>query len=191
MLENFFISKVRVKILKLYVETYPKSYHVRDIVRQIDEEVNAVRRELINLEKAGFFQKEPKFNRLYYSLIDSFIFLPEIRALIFKEYGLGAAILKERNLLGEVKYAVLSSGYINNLPMNPNEIDLLIVGEKINMERVGTMIKEIEQINSREINCAVLNQDLFEKEKKRREGYMKNLLDKSKIFIIGNEDAFI
>lgn len=191
MLEFFFISKVRVKILKLYVENQPKSFHVRDIVRQTKEEINAVRRELINLEKAGLFIREPKFNRVYYNLQTTYPLYPELRAMICKEYGLGGSIIHEKEQLGDIKYAVLGNTYITNQPMNPTELDFLVVGESVNMERLNIIVKTIELDKQREINYTVLNTEQFELQKKRRDGYIKNFIDGTKVFLIGSEDVFL
>jgi hypothetical protein len=46
-------SKVRIKILELFFSNIREIYHVRGIVREITEEINAVRRELAKLEKDG------------------------------------------------------------------------------------------------------------------------------------------
>lgn len=188
MLEVFFISKVRVKILKLYVLSQNTAYHVREVVRQTNEEINAVRRELIHLEKEGLFSKEQRFNRVYYTLNRSYPLFPELRAMIYKEYTLGGSIIKERENLGDIKLAVLGSKYINDLPMDPEQLDLLIVGEQIAMERLNILIKTVELDYKREINYSVLNLEQFITQRKKPTGYVKNLLEKSKIFLIGSED---
>ncbi|MBI5619863.1 transcriptional regulator, partial [Candidatus Gottesmanbacteria bacterium] len=50
MLEDLIISRVRVKILTLFLSHPGVIFHVRDIVRKIGEEINAVRRELSHME---------------------------------------------------------------------------------------------------------------------------------------------
>lgn len=70
MLEDIIISRVRVKILTLFLTRPNRIYHVREVVRQISEEINAVRRELAHLEKAGLVAKERRANRLYYTFRD-------------------------------------------------------------------------------------------------------------------------
>ena len=56
MLKKLFISKVRISILGVYLSDLDTSHHVRELVRILDEEINAVRRELMNLEKAGILK---------------------------------------------------------------------------------------------------------------------------------------
>ena len=65
-LSDIITSKVRIKILKLFLSDVSEMYHVRGIVRQIKEEINAVRRELARLENAGILKNEKRGNRLYY-----------------------------------------------------------------------------------------------------------------------------
>ena len=67
-LGDIITSKVRIKILELFLADLEEMYHVRGIVRETKEEINAVRRELQRLEKAGILKKEPRGNRLYYWL---------------------------------------------------------------------------------------------------------------------------
>lgn len=191
MLERFFISKVRVKILRLFLEEQHSAYHVRDIVRKTQEEINAVRRELINLENAGLFSKEAKFNRLYYSLNADYPLYDELRAMIYKEYGLGGSLLKEKDNLGSISYAVIGSLYLRNDPMNPNELDLLVIGSGIQMERLGILVKTIELDKQREINYTVLTDEQFEAQKKHMESYLNSFIAKKKLFIIGSEDSFL
>ncbi len=67
-LNDIITSKVRIEILELFFSDVKELYHVRGIVREIKEEINAVRRELEKMEKAGILKKEPRGNRVYYYL---------------------------------------------------------------------------------------------------------------------------
>ena len=67
MLEDIIISRVRVKILTLFLSHPGTIFHVRDIVRKVDEEINAVRRELAHMEAAGMVSKEQRANRLFFT----------------------------------------------------------------------------------------------------------------------------
>ena len=46
MLQNIIPSKTRRKVLELFFHHPTETYYLRKIVREIDEEVNAVKREL-------------------------------------------------------------------------------------------------------------------------------------------------
>lgn len=59
MLSNLLGSKARVKILKLFLLNTEEKYYIRQIARNLDLQVNSVRRELENLEKFGLLLAEP------------------------------------------------------------------------------------------------------------------------------------
>lgn len=66
-IEKLFGSKTRAKLLKLFFSDVNKSYYVREITRVIEEQINSVRRELINLEGIGIVKSETYDNKVYYS----------------------------------------------------------------------------------------------------------------------------
>ena len=66
-IEKLFGSKTRAKLLKLFFETPEKSFYVREMTRVIDEQINSVRRELLNLESIGIIKNETFDNKVYYS----------------------------------------------------------------------------------------------------------------------------
>ena len=63
--EKLFGSKTRAKLLKLFFENPEKSFYVREMTRVIDEQINSVRRELLNLESIGIIKNETFDNKVY------------------------------------------------------------------------------------------------------------------------------
>ena len=188
MIEKFFISKVRVKILKLFLLHINSTYHVREIVRQLNEEINAVRRILKSLEEIKFLVSEKNGNRVYYSLNKNFIFFIELFSLINKEYGIGGRIIKHKGKIGNVRIALLSNSYINNKRKNPQEIDLLIIGSNINYVYLEKIVKDAEDEIGREINYTYLSPTEFDNSKKKNELFISNVIFKSKVILIGDEE---
>ena len=85
MLQDLFISKVRVDILKLLLLNPGKSFHVRGIVRAVEVEINAIRRELARLEGISLVVKRQSGNRIYYTANTSHLYYPELVSLLAKE----------------------------------------------------------------------------------------------------------
>src|SRR5437667_10523904 len=102
MLSDIITSKTRVKLLNIYLSQPSEMYHVRECVRRTDEEINAVRRELIFLEKKGIFQREQRANRVYYSLSKDYPFYDDLLKIGAKTIGLGDNILKNKAKLGKI-----------------------------------------------------------------------------------------
>lgn len=190
MLIDILISKVRVKILELFLGNPGQSYHVREIVRRVGEEINAVRRELARLEMTGFLQSEWRANRRYYSVKRDFIFLPEFLSMVNKSVGLGGAIIKNRAKLGKISYVVLSGSFVKGKPYNSNDIDLFVVGTIV-LPELSSIIKEEEARRSREINFTPMTDEEFNFRKNRRDPFVLNILSKPRVMLIGDEEELV
>jgi DNA-binding transcriptional ArsR family regulator len=128
-LQDFMISKVRVKILELFYINQEEMYYVREITRLVKEEINAVRRELDRMLTAGILKSEQRGNRLYYSLNTKYLFFQEFRQMVTKTTGIGKKIRKIRRKLGQVSFVMLSGRFVKGLPQRQNEVDMLVIGE--------------------------------------------------------------
>lgn len=72
MIDNLFGSKTRYKLLELFVSNPNRSFYVREITRQINEQINSVRRELSNLLSIGLIKSSSSNNKLYYEVNQKF-----------------------------------------------------------------------------------------------------------------------
>ncbi len=190
MLIDLLISKVRVKILELFLGNPEESYHVRDIVRRVDEEINAVRRELARLEKINLLASEWRANRRFYSVKKDFIFFPELLSVINKSIGLGGALIKNKAKLGKIRYAMLSGAFVRGKPYNQNEVDLFIVGTIV-MPELNVLVREEEARRNREINFTPMTEEEFNFRKSRRDPFIMGVLSKPRVMLIGDEEEMV
>src|SRR3989344_795685 len=160
-LEDIIISRVRVKILTLFLSHPGTIFHVRDIVRRVDEEISAVRRELAHMEKAGMVSKEQRANRLFYLFRKDYPLYYELLELIGKTSGLGWDIIKSRAKLGKVKFAMLSGRYLRGLTKRSgSDVDLLIVGNIV-LPELAQIVKAEEVRRETEINYTAMTEEEF------------------------------
>ena len=143
MLTDLIISRVRVKILQLFYLSPGKIIHVREIVRRINEEINAVRRELAHLEKVGIMSKERRANRLFYALRHDYPLYFDLLELIVKTAGLGGNIIKNKAKLGKIKFAMVSGKYARNIPRTGNNVDLLLIGRVV-LPEISQIVRQEE-----------------------------------------------
>lgn len=191
MLEDLIISRVRVKILKLFLLNPAKIFHVREIVRQTKEEINAVRRELAHMEKHSMVSKEPRGNRLYYFFRKDYPLYYDLLALLTKTSNLGYDILKNKNKLGRLKFAMLSGGFVRGQNLRSDQIDLLIVGQKIVLPELSQIIKAEEARRGRELNYTVMTEEELNFRKKRRDPFISSILSGSRVMIVGDEEELV
>jgi len=187
---DILISKVRVKVIELFLGIPGKSYHVRDIVRRVEEEINAVRRELARLEKTGMLLSEWRANRRYYSVKGDYIFYTELLSIVNKSVGLGGAIIANRAKLGKIKYAMLSSSFVKGKPYAQNEVDLFVVGTIV-LPELGAIIREEEARREREVNFTPMTEEEFAFRKNRRDPFIISILSKPRVMLIGDEEEMV
>lgn len=189
-LSDLIISKVRVKLLQVFLTTPDQIIHVRELVRQTKEEINAVRRELAHMEKCGMVAKEHRANRLYYNFRKDYPLYFDLLELISKTTGLGATILKNKNKLGRIKFAMLSGKFARNIPGSSQKVDLLIVGNVV-IPEVAALVREEELKKGREIFFTPMTEEEFAFRKKKKDSFILELLETSRIMVFGDEEELI
>ncbi len=190
MLKDILISEVRVKMLSLLlVESHGESLHVRDIVRKVGTEINAVRRELQRMTRIGLLKRRPRGNKVYYDVNPQFTYYPELISLVSKEAGLGGEIIKKSKELGKITYAVMSKALLRGRVATPMDVDLIVVGS-VNADLLKEIILRAEADYKHEINYTVMGEEEFLFRKRRKENFIIQLLSQSRIVLIGDEEEF-
>lgn len=186
-LTDFIVSRVRVKLLSTFFSSPTELFYVRQLVRESGEEINAVRRELERLTKAGVVKPEGRGNRLYFSLNKQYLFYAELMRLVAKTSGLGAAIIKNQQQLGKVKFSFLSGRFARRMPYRQDAVDLLVVGEIV-MPQLSSIVQQEQTKVKREINYSVMSEEEFKFRKSRRDPFILDVLKGSRIMLIGDEE---
>ncbi|MBL7036910.1 hypothetical protein ISR94_03710 [Candidatus Microgenomates bacterium] len=190
-LGDIITSKVRVKILNLFFSDLSEMYHVRGVVREVSEEINAVRRELERFEKAGILKKEPRGNRIYYFVRRDYPLFGDLISVISKSSGLGKVLIDSRNKIGKVNYIYFSGKFVRGKPRkNDSEVDILVVGEIV-LPELAALVRAEESKIGREINYTVMGRDELDFRKKRRDPFLQGILLGSRVMIIGDEEELV
>lgn len=190
MLNDLFISKVRVKMLQLFMLNPNQMYHVREIVRQVDEEINAVRRELQRMEKGGMVRSEWRANRRYYEFRKDYLFYSELLAMMNKVGGLGGDIIQNRIKLGKVKFAFMSGGFARGKKPGDKDIELFVVGTIV-LPELTAIVKQEEVKRQREINYSVMTEEEYKYRVTRRDPFILDVLERPRVMLIGEEEALL
>lgn len=185
-MEELFVSKVRVKILQLFFTFQDDIFHVRDIVRRVSEEINAVRRELARMEKFGMVSSEWRANRRFYRFKKDYKFYPELLGLVAKSTGLGGGIIKSKQSLGRVKYAMMAVRFAKNEVSGAEDVDLLVVGQIV-LPQLQSLVADEQAKREREINYSFMDEPEFNFRVRRRDPFIMKVLVQPKIMLIGDE----
>ena len=189
-LQDLFISKVRVKLIQVFLANPQEIFYVRQLVRLTGEEINAVRRELMRMEKRGMAVKEQRGNRLYYNFRRDYLFYSELLRFAAKTTGLGQAIIKNKHKIGKLKYALLSGRLVRRRPHKEDDVDLLMVGEIV-LPQLAAIVSQFENQLKREVNYSAMTKEEFDFRKKRRDPFILRILTQSRVMLIGDEEDMI
>jgi hypothetical protein len=190
-LNDLITSKVRIKILELFFSNLKEIYHVRGIVREISEEINAVRRELEKLEKDGVLRREPRGNRIYYSVRSEHPFYGDLISIVAKTMGLGKNLIENKNKIGRVSFIMFSGKFVRMKDRRrEDDVDILIVGEVV-LPELASLIRVEESKRAKEINYTVMSREEFDFRKKRRDPFLLGILAGSRAMIIGDEEDLV
>lgn len=185
-LTDFMVSRVRAKLIRIFLQSPKEMYYVRELTRSSKEEINAVRRELAHLTEKGMVKSESRGNRLYYQFRDSYPFYPELLAIVAKNTFLGKQIINNRAKLGFIKYAFLSSKFVRQAKKDSNDVDMVIVG-KVIMPQIALIVKEYEQEHGAEVNYSCMTEEEFSYRLSRKDPFITNILIQPRIMLIGDE----
>lgn len=189
-MENLFVSRVRIKLLKFFMMNPDVPVHLRGAVREMKEEINAVRRELMRLEEIKLLKTDTRGNRKYYVLNKQGPFVEELRGIVFKTFGLGGELLRNMSKLGDIKFGILTGAYLTGIDTASHPVDLVLIGD-VNTDEMNKLIASFEQKEQREINYTVFSLNEFELRKKRKDNFVIELLLGPKLMLMGTHEELI
>ncbi len=184
MLRKLFASKTRVKLLTLFLMNPEREMYVREIARNIGENINSVRRELANLEEIGLLTSERKGNLRYYVTNKKMPIYDELTSIILKTEGIAKILKNDLAVIGDAKIAFIYGSFARGEAMAESDIDIFIVGN-INEDELIVAVREIEKKLSREVNYVLFIPEEFEERLKNKDPFVLNVLKEPKIVFIG------
>jgi DNA-binding transcriptional ArsR family regulator len=190
MLADLITSQSRIKLLNVLLTDPTEMFHVRELVRRTGDEINAVRRELLFLEKKGILTREPRANRVYYSLSKNYPFYFDLLKIGAKITGLGGEILKNRVKIGRIKYAMFSGKFVRRMEKDVTDVDFIIVGTIV-LPELAVLIRDEEKRLGREINYTVMTEEEFSFRKKKRDPFILSVLTGSRVMLYGDEESML
>lgn len=184
MLKKLFISKVRISILERYLLNLNASFHVRGLVRELDEEINAIRRELLNLEAAGILKSKKDGNKLVYTIDKTCPILLDLRSMFFKESEIGKSLIEVIKGIDGIQVAVLTESFLKKNYDSNTDVDLLFIGN-MKVRELSGAISSLEKELKRDIRFSAITKEDFDFARKKKEPFLMNVLENDKIILYG------
>ena len=192
MLEHFFGSRTRLKLLKVFFRSPERSFYVRELARTINTQLNAVRREISNLQKLKIIKQiEAPENNLddpgtgrskYYQVDELSPLFAELRALLTK-----SEVLEEQQLIEEIKQKggklklFLLTGIFTG--EKDASTDILIVG-KLKGTTLAKLIKRYENDLGKTVRYTFMSEDEFKDRRHIGDRFLFAILEAKHVFVV-------
>ncbi|MEK9169325.1 MAG: hypothetical protein AAB788_01130 [Patescibacteria group bacterium] len=190
MLQHIIPSKARRKVLELFFHRPSENFFLRLVVREIDEEVNAVKRELDILTEEKLLLRERRLNKVYFSLNKNYQLYDEFLRIFAKTNKLATSIHSNLSKIGKIKFVAVSTKFPKNLIIKDDEIYLLLVGIIVVAE-IESIIREVEKEFGRPINYSTMTESEFIFRKKNNDPFIWRFLKQPKIMLVGVEEELL
>ncbi len=182
-LTAIFGNQAKVRILRLFLFNSEMPFFLSEIVERTKTGSAAVRKELSTLLKAGLLKKRlttkeisgKKVHGLSYALNAKFVYIDQLKNfLTVSSVSADDSLLKKFSNIGRLKLAVASGIFIQNWDAR---VDLLLVGDELDLSRIENIIKGIEAEIGKEIAYSAFETSDFEYRMGIHDRLVRDILD--------------
>lgn len=187
MLERLFTSRVRVRLLILFLTHPGEAFYIRQIVRLTGETYNNVRQELQNLAQLGLILSERRANATYYQANVQHFLFPELKRIILKTEAVGDRLREALTGLRDIRVAFIYGSTAKGTESPSSDVDLMVIGE-VDLDALDRAIDSIEEEIGRTVNYTLFRVEEWQKRVAQGHSFLTDVLTHDKIFVIGDED---
>jgi hypothetical protein len=174
-LTAIFGTAAKVKLLRLFLFNATTAFSARDIAIRTKVKGSAVGKELALMQKVGIIRKRKSANGVTYGLNEKFPYLESLKNLLtVASIRADDSLAKRFAGVGKVKLIIAAGVFIQNWD---SRVDLLIVGDDLNINKIETIIKTVESEIGKEIAYSAFETQDFEYRMGIHDRLIRDILD--------------
>jgi predicted nucleotidyltransferase len=164
-----------------------KAWYASELARRMGVPSSSLQRELRDLAEVGILKTHRQGNMVYYQAdADSPVF-PDLRGLLLKTAGLVDVLADAlKSVAVNLRTAFVYGSIAAGAEKTDSDIDLMVIGH-VSPAELAMPLRRARELLGREINPTVYTAAEFGKKHAADDHFLKQVLDKPKIFVIGNE----
>jgi predicted nucleotidyltransferase len=186
-LSRTLFSKTRRAVLSLLYSHVDDAFYLRQIVRAAGVGLGAVQRELKQLSGAGIIQRIVRGHQVYYQANPGCPVFTELKNLVVKTVGVGAALQAALVPLGDrIHVAFIYGSIARSEEHRDSDVDVLVVGD-VTFAEVVSSLNEVQKTIGREINPTVYPPEEFRSKLAAGHHFLNTVLSGPMLFLIGDK----
>ena len=180
-------GKTRRAVLALLYSHIDESFYVRQIARTAGVGLGAVQRELKKLFEAGIIRRTVHGRQVYYQANQQCPVYTELKSLVVKTVGVGDVLRAALVPLSDrINVAFLFGSMVGGGERSSSDADVMVVGD-VTFAEVVSVLSRAQETVRREINPLVYPPEEFRFKLAGDHHFLKQVLEGSKFFLIGDE----
>ena len=182
------LPKTRQGILAATLVQPEKAWYVSELARRMGVPASSLQRELQDLSEVGILKTHRQGRMVYYQAnTDSPVF-PDLSGLLFKTAGFVDVLAQAlKPLAARLRTAFVYGSIAAGSEQSDSDIDLMIVGQ-VSPTELALPLRRARELLGREINPTVYTPAEFDRKRTANDPFLKQVLDKPKLFVLGNNN---
>jgi len=188
MLSALLFTEYRRRVLGLLLLNPDATYHVRELARLTGTSAGTLHKELTKLTQGGVLRREEVGNQVRYSANRDCPIFDELASILRKTSGLVDVLA---SALGSVEkniaLAFVFGSVARGEQQSNSDVDVMLVGS-LGFADAVQVLHPVQATLQREINPVVYSVDEFQRRTASGDSFVREVLAKPKLFVVGNED---
>jgi len=156
MLNNIITSKTRLQLLVKFFISAANSGYLRGLAIEMNENTNAIRKELNNLSEAGYILREDIKSKIMYRANNQHPLFSLLQQIVKKHLGIDQIVAQIVERMGDVTQIVLIGDYAKGI--DSGCIEIIVIGNNLNQEYIKQLLPKIEKEINKKIKCQLLEE---------------------------------
>ncbi|MFA5265185.1 MAG: nucleotidyltransferase domain-containing protein [Opitutaceae bacterium] len=187
-LAPLFYSEVRAELFRLLFGLRPKKMYRAEIIRFTRFAKGSVEEKLQKLVDLELLTTTKEHTLRFYCANETHPLYPELHSIVLKTVGLHD-ILKVALNSGSIEYAFVFGSLASLSENAASDVDLMVVGQ-IGRRELVTLLRGVAEQLGREVNSHIYGWDEISSRLAKQDHFLKDVLNKPKLFIKGDENGF-
>jgi len=187
-LDKLISSSARVKVLRLLLLNEEKRYYQREIAELAGLPVRAVQREGARLTEIGLLRRIEDGNRVYFQANAACPIFAELKRILLKTVALELLLSEPLAREGQIEVAFIYGSYAADRETATSDVDLFVIGS-ISSRQLSAALRPVQTEVQREFSYHLVSPEEFRERLSRNDGFLRNVIEGPKVFVIGNEET--
>jgi DNA-binding transcriptional ArsR family regulator len=182
------LPKTRQGILGALLVRPEKAWYVSELARRMGVPSSSLQRELRDLAAAGILKSHHQGRMAYYRANTDSPLFADLRGLLLKTAGLVDVLADAlKPLAAKLRLVFIYGSIASGSDQSDSDIDVMAVGT-VSPAELALPLRRARELLGREINPTVYSLTEFRKKRAAKDHFLTRVLDKPKLFVIGNRN---